>query len=48
MAKNSSFKKGRAGLGGREAGRRLGEGRDLAPAGCLFLVIFVGMGVDQF
>jgi hypothetical protein len=48
MARNSSFKKGRAGLRGREAGCRLGEGRDLAPADCLFLVIFGGMEVEQF
>jgi hypothetical protein len=43
MARNSSFKKGRAGLRGREAGCRLGEERDFAPAGFLFLVIFDGM-----
>jgi hypothetical protein len=48
MARNSSFKKGRVCLRGREVGARLGEGRDLTLTDCFFLVIFGGMGVEQF
>jgi len=48
MARNSSFKKGRAGLRGREAGRRVAGARAPALAACLFLDIFGGMGVEQF
>jgi hypothetical protein len=48
MAKNSSFKKGSLGLRECAAGCCVGEARDVAPAGCLFLIVFGDMGVEQF